>query len=70
MTKLALTIPQAADAAGVTERTIRAWIGSGDLRAKRQSRKTEGGKATNDGTGRYLILVRDLEDCLERLPDG
>lgn len=65
MTKLALTIPQAAEAAGVTERTIRAWIAQGWLRAKRQSKNDEG-----DPTGKYLITTRALEDCLEQLPDA
>lgn len=64
-TKLALTIPEAADAAGVTERTIRAWIGSGWLRAKRQSKNADG-----DPTGKYLITTRALEECLEQLPDA
>ena len=68
--KLALTIPEAAQAAGVTERTIRAWIGQGLLRAKRQSRKVVDGKPTNDGTGKTLITVRALEDCLDALPDA
>lgn len=63
MTKLALTIPEAAEAAGVTERTVRAWIAQGWLRAKRQSKNAEG-----DPTGKYLIRVADLEDCLENLP--
>ena len=70
-TKLALTIPQAAEAAGVTDRTIRAWIAQGLLRAKRQTpKKDAAGKPTNDGTGKYLITVRALEDCLDNLPDG
>lgn len=64
--KLALTVPQAAEAAGVTDKQIRAWIGAGDLRAKRQTRRPGDG----EGVGRYLILVRDLEDCLERLPSA
>lgn len=70
MTKLALTIDEAADAAGVTPRTVRAWIAQGLLRAKRQSRKVVDGKPTNDGAGKYLITVRALEDCLEALPDA
>lgn len=61
--KLSLTIPEAAAACGVTERTIRAWIAQGWLKARRQSKNADG-----DGTGKTLILVRDLEDCLERLP--
>lgn len=65
MTKLALTIPEAADAAGVTERTVRAWIANGWLKAKRQSKNEVG-----DGTGKYLITVKALEDCLDNLPDG
>lgn len=65
MTKLSLTIPEAAEAAGVTDRTVRAWIAQGWLRAKRQSKNADG-----DGTGKHLILVRDLEDCLANLPDA
>lgn len=65
MTKLALTIPQAAEAAGVTERTIRAWIAQGWLKAKRQSRDDKG-----DPTGKYVITVKALEECLDNLPDG
>lgn len=61
--KLALTIEEAAEAAGVTPRTIRAWIGQGWLRAKRQSKNSDG-----DPTGKYLIRVADLEDCIENLP--
>ena len=64
-TKLALTIPEAAESAGVTERTVRAWIAQGWLRAKRQSKNADG-----DPTGKYLITVRALEDCLEALPDA
>lgn len=63
--KLALTIPEAAEAAGVTERTVRAWIGSGWLRAKRQSKADNG-----EPTGKYLITIKALEDCLENLPEG
>lgn len=67
--KLAMTIPEAADSAGVTEKQIRAWIRSGDLKARRQTRQTDGnGKPTGEGVGRYLVLVDDLRDCLERLP--
>lgn len=63
--KLALTVPEAAEAAGVTTKQVRAWISNGDLRAKRQSRNKDG-----EGVGKYLITVAALEDCLERLPDG
>lgn len=61
--KLALTIPEAAEAAGVTDRTIRAWIANGWLVAKRQSKNKDG-----DGVGKTLIRVADLEACLENLP--
>lgn len=63
--KLALTVPEAADAAGVTEKQIRAWIRTGDLKAKRQSRNRDG-----DGVGRYLVTVKALEECLDQLPAG
>lgn len=68
--KLALTIPEAAEAAGVTDRTIRSWIAQGLLKAKRQSQKVQDGKPTNDGTGKYLIRVADLDAALDALPDG
>lgn len=63
--KLSLTIDEAAEAAGVTPRTVRAWIGSGWLRAKRQSKDDAG-----QPTGKYLIRVADLESCLDQLPDA
>lgn len=67
--RLALTVPEAAVAAGVTEKQIRAWIHAGDLKAKRQTRQVDGaGKPTGEGVGKFLILVDDLRDCLERLP--
>ena len=69
MTPLAYTIEQAAEIAGVTPRTVRAWIATGALRAKRQTRsKDDNGNPV--GVGKYLILHRALEDCLDSLPDG
>ena len=71
MTKLSLTIPEAAEAASVTERTIRAWIANGWLKAKRQSRKEDDrGRPVGEGVGKYLVRVADLEACLDSLPDG
>lgn len=62
--KIALTVPEAAEAAGVTAHQIRAWIASGDLKARRQNRR----KGDGEGTGKFLILVDDLRECVERLP--
>jgi hypothetical protein len=66
MTPLAFDLPGAAAAAGVTERTIRAWIANGWLKAKRQSRNKDG-----NGTGQYVIPAAALLDCIENnLPEG
>lgn len=64
--KLALTVTEAAEACGVTEKAIRAAIGTGHLRAKRQSRRT----ADGEGTGRLLVRVADLEAWLDSLADA
>lgn len=64
-TRLALTIPEAAEACGVTDKAIRTAIHAGDLRAKRQSRTKDG-----DPTGKYLITVPALQNWLEDLPDA
>lgn len=61
--KLAYDIDGAAEAASVTPRTIRAWIGAGWLKAHRQSKDKNG-----DPTGKYVIAHTDLVDCLENLP--
>ena len=63
--KLALPIPEAAEAVGVTDKTIRAAIHKGDLKAKRQSRNEVG-----DGVGKYLIKVSDLEAWFDGLVDA
>jgi excisionase family DNA binding protein len=65
MTRLALAVPEAAEAVGVTEKTIRAAIHSGDLKAKRQSRNKEG-----QGVGKYLVKVSDLETWFDSLVDA
>lgn len=65
MTRLALTVPEAAESCGVSEKIIRAAIAKGDLRAKRQSKNDDG-----DGVGKFLIRVSALEDWLEGLVDA
>lgn len=63
--KLSLTVPEAAEAAGVTEKAIRAAIHAGQLKAKRQSRNADG-----DGVGKILVPVRNLEDWIDGLADA
>lgn len=65
MTRLALSIPEAAAAAGVTPDILRRAINRGDLKAKRQSRNADG-----DGTGKFLIRTDALEAWLDSLPDA
>lgn len=62
---IALTIPDAAKAVGVTDKAIRAAIHAGHLKAKRQS-ITEGGEPT----GKYLISVKALETWFDGLADA
>lgn len=63
--KLAYTIPEAAATYGVTDKTIRAAINSGRLRAKRASRNDQG-----EGTGKYLIASDALAAWFEDLVDA
>lgn len=63
--RLALTIPEAAESVGVTDKAIRAAIHSGALRAKRQSKDKNG-----DGCGKYLIAVTALEAWFDGLEDA
>jgi hypothetical protein len=60
MTPLAYDIESAAQAANVTPRTIRSWIGNGWLAAKKQSRDKNG-----EPTGKYVITHAALVECLE-----
>lgn len=62
---IALTIPDAAKAVGVTDKAIREAIHAGRLKAKRQSRTEKG-----EPTGKYLISVRALEEWFEGLGDA
>lgn len=63
--KLAFTIPEAAQSAGVTDKTIRTAINAGHLRAKRQSVDKNG-----DPCGKYLIPAASLEAWLDGLADA
>lgn len=63
--RLALTIPDAAEACGVTDKAIRTAIRTGHLRAKRQSKDADG-----NGIGKYLIPVAALEAWLDSLADA
>lgn len=62
---IALTIPDAAKAVGVTDKVIRAAIHAGELKAKRQSRNEVG-----EGQGKYLISSKALEAWFESLADA
>jgi hypothetical protein len=68
--KLALTVPEAAEACGVDQRRIRRAISSGDLKAKRSGVKSSGPGAGIDGAGKLLIRPADLEVWLDRLADA
>lgn len=63
--KLALTIPEAAEACGVGRDTIRRAIKDGALKAKFQSRNKEG-----KGVGKHLVTVKALEAYVDGLPDA
>lgn len=62
---IALTIPEAAKAVGVTDKVIRAAIHRGDLKAKRQSRNEDG-----EGQGKYLVSIKALEAWYDGLADA
>lgn len=66
MNKLAYTREEAAQACGVSVRTIARAIGSGDLRAKRSGENDKDGR----GTGKYLITADALTEWLESLVDA
>lgn len=70
MTPLAFDTAGAAQAASVTEKQIRAWIGMGLLKAKRQTPLKDDKGRTIGGTGKFLITAKALESCLDSLPDG
>lgn len=62
---LSYSVKGAASATGVSEDTIYRAIRSGRLRAKKSNENDDG-----DGTGKTLILRRDLEAWLEHLVDA
>jgi excisionase family DNA binding protein len=64
--KLALTIPEAAEACGVDDSRIRRAIHGGELKAKRSGLKANG----VDGAGKLLIRPVDLESWLDGLADA
>lgn len=63
--KLSLTIPEAAEATGQTEKAVRAAIKAGHLRAKWSSKNDQG-----DGCGKYLVTVKALETWIDGLVDA
>lgn len=66
MTKLAYTREEAAQAVGVSVRTIIRAINTGALKAKRSGGEDEEGR----GKGRYLITADALTAWLESLVDA
>lgn len=63
--KIGLDLDEAAEATGVSKETIRRAIHSGALKAKRTGRTADG-----DGTGKYLVSVKELEAWFEGLVDA
>lgn len=64
--RVSFDVDEAAQSAGVTAKAIREAIRRGDLKAKRQSRRTDNG----EGIGKLLIPFAELQDWIERLPDA
>ena len=62
---LSYTLKGAAAASGLSTTHLQQAVHSGQLRAKRSNRDSDG-----EGVGRYLILRRELEAYLEGLPDA
>lgn len=63
--RVALTVGEAAEACGVTEKAIRRAINAGELKAKRQSRTADG-----DGIGKLLVTVTALSAWVDGLADA
>lgn len=63
--KLSMTIPQAAESTGFTEKQIRMAIHAGALKAKRATKNKDG-----EGVGKYILRVGDLETWLDGLADA
>lgn len=60
-TKLFLTLAEAAEATGLSTRTLREAVNAGKLKAKRTG---------EDGTGRFLFRVAHLESWFDALEDA
>jgi hypothetical protein len=65
MSKRAYDLQGAAEACDMSEDTIKNWIRSGALKAKRSASNKDG-----DGVGKYIITVAALDACLDALPDA
>jgi hypothetical protein len=65
MTKISLTVPEAAEATGLTEKAIREAIRSQRLKAKRQSVNAKG-----EPCGKLLIPFKALESYVDSLEDA
>jgi hypothetical protein len=63
--KLAYDLPEAAEATGLSEDSIKQAIRRGDLKGKRSARNADG-----DGVGKYLIQRTALEAWLDGLADA
>lgn len=64
ITKLALTVPEAAEATGISQTSLKRAIATGDLRARAMSVR-EDGRAS-----KRVVLTSDLQAYLEALPDA
>jgi hypothetical protein len=65
--KLSFTLAEAAEASGFTEAQLRERINAGELKAKRAARSKDD---RTRGVGKFIVLVRDLEQFLADLPDA
>lgn len=63
--KRAFSIPEAAEAYGVSDKVIRAAINKGHLKAKRQTIDDNG-----NGVGKYIIKLDALEAWFDGLVDA
>ena len=63
--KLSYSIADTAAATGLSKSHLERAVRSGELKAKRSSKDSEG-----EPKGKYVILARDLEAYLEGLADA
>lgn len=66
--KLAYTLPEAAEACGVSEDTLKKAIRKGTLKGKRSGR--EGDRPDGEGVGKYIVTTSALNAWLEQLADA